>query len=128
MSLLAVRKAPAAVALLTDLMQQHREAVLHGRADELPALHRAIQSGLRQLVASGWRIRNRDDRIWLQGLLQHAQASQTMVARRQQAVEQSLEALGRGSVALQTVQTQRLYAPAGRMGAPVLRGQAYLSA
>lgn len=121
-------KAPAAVAQLTALLAQHGDAILHGRADELPALHQAIQTGLRQLVASGWRIRSRDDRMWLQNLLKTTEASQTMLARRQLAVQQSLDALGAGSAALQEVQAQRLYAPAGRMGAPVLRAQSYLSA
>lgn len=121
-------KAPAAVAQLTALLAEHGDAILHGRADELPALHRAIQVGLRQLVASGWRIRGRQDREWLQNLLQSTQASQTMLARRQLAVQQSLDALGAGSASLHEVQAQRLYAPAGRMGAPVLRGQTYLSA
>lgn len=121
-------KAPAAVAQLTALLAQHGDVILHGRADELPALHQAIQTGMRQLVASGWRIRSRDDRVWLQTLLKTTEASQTMLARRQLAVQQSLDALGAGSAALQEVQAQRLYAPAGRMGAPVLRGQGYLSA
>lgn len=121
-------KAPAAVAQLTALLAEHGDAILHGRADELPALHRAIQVGLRQLVASGWRIRGRQDREWLQNLLQSTQASQTMLARRQMAVQQSLDALGAGSASLHEVQAQRLYAAAGRMGAPVLRGQSYLSA
>lgn len=121
-------KPPAAVAQLTALLAEHGDAILHGRADELPALHKAIQTGLRQLVASGWRIRSPQDRVWLQTLLQSTQASQTMLARRQMAVQQSLDALGSGSAALQEVQAQRLYASAGRMGAPVLRGQAYLSA
>lgn len=128
MPALPALKAPAAVAQLSTLLQRHGDAILHGRADELPALHQAIQTGLRQLVASGWRIRTRDDRVWLQTLLQTTEASQTMLARRQLAVQQSLDALGAGSAALQEVQAQRLYAPAGRMGAPVLRGQAYLSA
>lgn len=123
-----VLKAPAAVAQLTALLAQHGDAILYGRADELPALHRAIQTGMRQLVASGWRIRTRDDRMWLQNLLKTTEASQTMLARRQLAVQQSLDALGAGSAALQEVQAQRLYAPAGRMGAPALRGQGYLSA
>jgi hypothetical protein len=123
-----VLKAPAAVAQLTALLAQHGDAILHGRADELPALHRAIQTGMHQLVASGWRIRSRDDRVWLQTLLKTTEASQTMLARRQLAVQQSLDALGAGSAALQEVQAQRLYAPAGRMGAPVLRGHGYLSA
>ncbi len=121
-------KAPAAVAQLSALLQQHSDAILHGRADELPALHQAIQTGMRQLVASGWRIRSRDDRVWLQSLLKTTEAAQTMLARRQLAVQQSLDALAHSSASLQAVQSQRLYAPAGRMGAPVLRGQSYLSA
>lgn len=121
-------KAPAAVAQLTALLGEHGDAILHGRADELPALHRAIQAGLRQLVVSGWRIRSPQDRVWLQTLLQTTQACQTMLARRQLDVQQSLDALGAGSAALQEAQAQRLYAPAGRMGAPVLRGQGYVSA
>lgn len=128
MAALPALKAPAAVAQLTTLLAQHGDAILHGRADELPALHQAIQAGLRQLVASGWRIRSRDDRLWLQHLLKTTEASQTMLARRQLAVQQSLDALGAGSAALQEVQAQRLYARAGRMGAPVLRGQGYVSA
>ena len=121
-------KAPAAVAQLTELLAQHGDAILHGRADALPALHQAIQTGMRQLVASGWRIRSPQDRLWLQNLLRTTEASQTMLARRQLQVQQSLDALGNGSAALQEVQAQRLYARAGRMGAPALRGQAYLSA
>ncbi|MGE0330406.1 MAG: hypothetical protein AB7P37_06910 [Ramlibacter sp.] len=128
MAALPALKAPAAVAQLTTLLAQHGDAILHGRADELPALHQAIQAGLRQLVASGWRIRSRDDRLWLQNLLQTTEASQTMLARRQLAIQQSLDALGAGSAALKEVQAQRLYASAGRMGAPVLRGQGYVSA
>jgi len=128
MPALPALKAPAAVAQLTTLVAQHGDAILHGRADELPALHQAIQTGLRQLVASGWRIRSREDRQWLQNLLRTTEACQTMLARRQLAVQQSLDALGAGSAALQEVQAQRLYASAGRMGAPVLRGQGYLSA
>jgi hypothetical protein len=121
-------KPPAAVAQLTALLAEHGDAILHGRADELPALHRAIQAGLRQLVVSGWRIRSPQDRVWLQTLLQTTQASQTMLARRQMDVQQSLDALSAGSPALQEAQNQRLYAHAGRMGAPVLRGQGYVSA
>ncbi len=128
MAALPALQAPAAVARLTTLLAQHGDAILHGHADELPAMHQAIQTGLRQLVASGWRIRSRDDRLWLQHLLKTTEASQTMLARRQLAIQQSLDALGASSAALQEVQAQRLYASAGRMGAPVLRGQAYLSA
>ena len=69
---------------LTALLAEHGDAILHGRADELPALHRAIQAGLRQLVVSGWRIRSPQDRVWLQTLLQTTQASQTMLARQRE--------------------------------------------
>lgn len=121
-------KPHAAVAQLTALLAEHGDVILYGRADELPALYTAIQASLHQLVVSGWRIRSPQDRVWLQTLLQRTQACQTMLARRQLAVQQSLDALGSGSAALHEVQAQRLYASAGRMGAPVLRGQAYLSA
>ena len=121
-------KAPAAVTQLTTLLAQHGDAILHGRADALPALHQAIQAGLHQLVASGWRIHGPQDRVWLQTLLQSTQACQTMLARRQMNVQQALDTLGAGSATLQEAQNQRLYARAGRMGAPVLRGQGYVSA
>lgn len=118
----------AAVSQLTALLERHGDIILHGRADELPAVHQAIQDAMRQLVASGWRIRSHEDRRWLQTLLQRTQSSQSMLARRQLDVQQSLDALSVGSAALHEAQSQRLYAAAGRLGMPVLRGRACVQA
>lgn len=119
---------PSAIGGLAELVERQGDAILHGHADELPALNQAIQAHLRHLAASGWRARSPQERAAVIALQQQTQAAQTMLARRQLGVQQALDALGSGSESLQETQAQRLYARAGRMGASVLRGQSYLSA
>ena len=125
--------APATAALsfldtLGELVQRQGDAILHGRADELPELNGAIQARVRQLAAAGWRPRTPQERAAVMALQHNTQAAQTMLARRALGVQQALDALGGASEALQQNQAQRLYASAGRMGAPVLRGHGYVSA
>ena len=120
--------APSLLDALGALLDRQAQAILEGRADDLAPLDAAIQMGLRQLAASGWRPRNPAEVAALRALQQRARAGQAMLARRQMDVQQVLDALGQGSESLQHTQSQRLYASAGRMGAPVLRGQHYLSA
>jgi hypothetical protein len=108
---------------LEQLLGRQADAIRSGDADALPALAEQLQQRLGSLAAQvrgrslppAWRER-------LLALIERAQASRSMLARRQLDVGRSLDALAAGSPRLQELQARRVYAASGTLAASAWRG------
>ncbi|WP_298927237.1 hypothetical protein [uncultured Ramlibacter sp.] len=118
----------AALDALPYLLDQQAQAVLDGQADALPGLSVILNSRLAALRASITRLPTPEQQDRLRALHGRARANQDMLNRRQLDVQRAIDALGQGDPLLQSAQSNRVYAAAGMLTAPAVRGRGFVQA
>ncbi len=111
---------------LEHLLGRQADTIRRGDADALPALAEQLKQQLGVLAREArgrhlppaWRLR-------LLPLIERAQASQALLARRQHDVERSLDALAAALPRLQELRTRRVYGASGTLAAPAWRGRGF---
>ncbi len=124
MSHLPASPGEALLAGLSALLERQAQALLEGRADELPALDASIRQGLlalRRGAQAGVPLGSPQVLVELQ---QQAAANQAMLQRRAGEVQQRLAALGAGSARFEDARARNTYAPVGGLASAGQRGQA----
>ena len=111
---------------LGQLVGHQADTIRRGEADALPALSEQLQQQLGALARAA-RGRNLppDWRPRLLALIDRAQSSQFMLARRQHDVERSLDALAAALPGLRELRARRVYGASGTLAAPAWRGRGF---
>lgn len=113
---------------LDRLLEEQAAAMLGGNADALAPLAASLNRQLAAVRSTLNGLPSEPQQTRLRALHSRARANNTILSRRQIAVQRALDALGQGDSQLQDAQSNRVYAAAGRMSSPAVRGRAFAQA